>query len=104
MLALLQQEFVQNALLVGTIVAIISAIMGYFVVLRAQARSSTDDGEVPATSQITVAFLSAGREGELLVTAQVRKQGDHLLLADGDIEQNGKPIAHAVATFAVLER
>jgi uncharacterized protein (TIGR00369 family) len=72
--------------------------------MASAARSSTDDGEVPATSQITVAFLSAGREGELLVTGQVRKQGDHLLLADADIEQEGKPIAHAVATFAVLER
>src|SRR5260370_28130258 len=37
MLELLQHEFVQNAFLAGTIVAVISAVMGYFVVLRAQA-------------------------------------------------------------------
>lgn len=37
MLELFQHEFVQNAFLVGTIVAIVSAIVGYFVVLRTQA-------------------------------------------------------------------
>jgi zinc/manganese transport system permease protein len=37
MLELLQHDFVQNAFLAGTIVAIITAVMGYFVVLRAQA-------------------------------------------------------------------
>jgi zinc/manganese transport system permease protein len=37
MLELLQHEFVQNAFLAGTIVAIVTAIIGYFVVLRAQA-------------------------------------------------------------------
>jgi len=37
MLELLQQDFVQNAFMVGTIVAIVTSVMGYFVVLRAQA-------------------------------------------------------------------
>jgi len=37
MLELFQQSFVQNAFLAGTIVALVTAIMGYFVVLRAQA-------------------------------------------------------------------
>lgn len=36
-LALVQHEFVQNAFLAGTAVAIVAAVMGYFVVLRAQA-------------------------------------------------------------------
>jgi len=40
MFALFQQEFVQNAFLVGTIVALLTAIVGYFVVLRAQAFAS----------------------------------------------------------------
>jgi zinc/manganese transport system permease protein len=34
---LLQQPFVMNAFLAGTLIAIVSAIVGYFVVLRAQA-------------------------------------------------------------------
>jgi zinc/manganese transport system permease protein len=34
---LLQQSFVQNAFMAGTLIAIVAAIVGYFVVLRAQA-------------------------------------------------------------------
>ncbi|HBE26611.1 MAG TPA: ABC transporter permease, partial [Ktedonobacter sp.] len=37
MLELFQHDFVQNAFLAGTIVAIVTAVMGYFVILRAQA-------------------------------------------------------------------
>jgi zinc/manganese transport system permease protein len=36
-LELLQQQFVQNAFMAGTLIAIVAAIVGYFVVLRAQA-------------------------------------------------------------------
>lgn len=37
MIAILKLEFVQNAFMAGTLVAIVTAMMGYFVVLRAQA-------------------------------------------------------------------
>lgn len=37
MLELFQHEFVQNAVLVGTIVAIVAGVTGYYAVLRAQA-------------------------------------------------------------------
>ncbi len=37
MFAIIQQEFVQNAFLAGTIVSIVAALVGYFVVLRSQA-------------------------------------------------------------------
>jgi len=37
MIELLQQSFVQNAFLAGTVIAIITGIVGYFVVLRSQA-------------------------------------------------------------------
>jgi zinc/manganese transport system permease protein len=37
MLELFRHEFVQNAFLAGTIVAIVAAVIGYFAVLRAQA-------------------------------------------------------------------
>lgn len=40
MFALFQQEFIQNAFLAGTIVALVTAIVGYFVVLRSQAFAS----------------------------------------------------------------
>lgn len=36
MIELLQHQFVQNAFLAGTIIAIVAAIIGYFVVLRSQ--------------------------------------------------------------------
>src|SRR5437660_10090692 len=37
MVALFQQEFVRNAFLAGTIVSVVTAVIGYFVILRAQA-------------------------------------------------------------------
>lgn len=37
MIELLHHQFIQNAFMAGTIIAIVSAIIGYFVVLRAQA-------------------------------------------------------------------
>ena len=52
MFELLQQEFARNALLAGTMVAIITAVAGYFVVLRAQAFAAealTDIGFAGAT-------------------------------------------------------
>lgn len=67
-------------------------------------RSSTGDREVPATSQMTIAFLNPGREGTLTAVAEVRKQGEHLVLCEADVEQDGKTLAHAVGTFAVLKR
>ncbi len=66
------------------------------------ARSCTDDGEVPATSQLTIAYLTAAHEGSMTVVAQVRKVGDHLLVCDADVDQGGKPVVHAVATFALI--
>jgi zinc/manganese transport system permease protein len=46
MLALLQQEFIRNAFLAGTIVALVTAIIGYFVVLRAQAFAGESISEI----------------------------------------------------------
>lgn len=37
MFALLSHQFVQNAFIAGTVISIVSAIIGYFVVIRAQA-------------------------------------------------------------------
>ena len=37
MLELLQHQFIQNAFLAGTIISIVCAVVGYFVVIRAQA-------------------------------------------------------------------
>jgi uncharacterized protein (TIGR00369 family) len=80
----------------GVLATLVDTAMGL------AARTCTDDGEVPATSQLTIAYLSAGGEGLMTVTAQVRKQGEHLLLCDADVDQDGQTIVHAIATFAVL--
>lgn len=81
----------------GVLATLVDTAMGL------AARSTTDDEEVPATSQLTVAYLTAGRPGRLVVTAQVRKQGEHLLVCDADIEQDGRTVVHAVASFAILQ-
>lgn len=44
--ALFQQDFIQNAFLAGTIVALVTAIVGYFVVLRTQAFASESISEI----------------------------------------------------------
>jgi acyl-coenzyme A thioesterase PaaI-like protein len=67
-------------------------------------RSRTGDSDVPATSQLTVTYLRPGEPGSLIVTAEVRKQGEHLTVCEADVEQGGKPLVHALATFAVLHR
>ena len=46
MLVLFQQEFIQNAFLAGTIVALVTASIGYFVVLRSQAFASESISEI----------------------------------------------------------
>jgi zinc/manganese transport system permease protein len=61
MLALLQHEIVQNAFLAGTIVAIVTAVMGYFVVLRSQAfagEALSDIGFAGATGAAVLGFSS----------------------------------------------
>jgi zinc/manganese transport system permease protein len=46
MLVLWQQEFIRNAFMAGTIVALVTAVIGYFVVLRAQAFAGESISEI----------------------------------------------------------
>ncbi len=80
----------------GVLATIVDAAMGQAV------RSRTEDGDSPATSQLTVTYLRPGKPGTLVVTAEVRKQGEHLTVCEADVEQDGRALVHAVATFAVL--
>ena len=82
----------------GVLATLVDTAMG------AAVRSSTGEDDVPATSQLTVTYLRPGGPGTLSVTAEVRKQGEHLTVCEADVEQDGKALAHAVATFAVLHR
>ena len=82
----------------GVVATLVDTVMGQAV------RTTTGDGEVPATSQLTVTYLRPGRPGRLEVRGRVRTRGQHLTICEADVEQEGKGIAHAVATFALLER
>ena len=82
----------------GVLATLVDAAMG------AAARSATDDGDVPATSQLTVTYLRPGEPGRIEVTARVRTRGEHLTVCEADVEQDGRSLVHAVATFAILHR
>ncbi len=80
----------------GVLATLVDTAMGMAV------RTATGEDDVPATSQLTVTYLRPGKPGPLSVRAQVRSRGEHLTVCDADVEQDGKELAHAVATFAVL--
>ena len=67
-------------------------------------RSRTGEDEVPATTQLTVTYLRPGRPGRLTANGEVRTQGDNLSVCEADVEQDGRTLVHAIATFAVLHR
>lgn len=80
----------------GVLATLVDAAMG------AAVRSSTGEDEVPATSQLTVTYLRPGKPGRLEVSAAVSKQGAHLTMCEADVEQDGRSLVHALATFAVI--
>jgi uncharacterized protein (TIGR00369 family) len=82
----------------GVLATIVDMAMGHAV------RSSTGESDVPATSQLTVTYLRPGGPGILEVSARVSKQGENLTVCEADVEQDGRSLAHALATFAVLHR
>ena len=82
----------------GVLATLVDTAMGQAV------RTTTGEGEVPATSQLTVTYLRPGKPGALEVTARLRTRGEHLTVCEADVEQEGKALVHAVATFAILQR
>ncbi|MCW2814677.1 MAG: thioesterase superfamily protein [Nocardioides sp.] len=80
----------------GVLATLVDTAMGQAV------RSATGEDDVPATSQLTVTYLRPGTPGRLEVTASLRKRGEHLSVCEADVEQDGRSLVHAVATFAVL--
>ena len=82
----------------GVLASLVDMAMGEAV------RSRTGEGEVPATSQLTVTYLRPGKPGRLTVTAEVSKQGDEMTMCQADVEQEDRTLVHALATFAVLHR
>ena len=82
----------------GIVATLVDTAMGQAV------RTTTGADEVPATSQLTVTYLRPGKPGALVVTGRVRTRGQHLTVCEADVEQDGEAVAHAVATFALLQR
>src|SRR5258708_16757570 len=87
MFELFQHEFVQNAFLAGTIIAIVAPIMGYFVVLRAQAfagHSLSHIGFAGATGAALLGLNSLlGMFGlTLLAALAIAALGERLTRAD----------------------
>lgn len=82
----------------GVLATLVDTAMGQAV------RTVSGEGDVPATSQLTVTYLRPGKPGVLSVTSAVRTRGEHLTVCEADVEQDGEAVAHAVATFALLHR
>jgi uncharacterized protein (TIGR00369 family) len=80
----------------GVLASLIDTAMGRAV------RSVTDSST--ATSQLTVTYLEPANPGPLVATARVSKRGSTLTIVEAEVEQEGRPIAHALATFALLKR
>lgn len=80
----------------GLLATLVDTTMG------AAVRSTTDE-ESPATSQLTVTYLRPGKPGQLLVSAKVGKRGDSLTVCEAEVEQDGKTLVHALATFALVD-
>ena len=79
----------------GLLATVVDTTMGAAV-------RTTADGESPATSQLTVTYLRPGKPGDLQVTARVSKRGDSLTMCEAEVEQDGKTLVHALATFALV--
>ena len=79
----------------GMLATLVDTTMG------AAVRSTVED-DSPATSQLTVTYLRPGKPGKLSVTARVSKSGDSLTVCEADVEQDGKTLVHALATFALV--
>lgn len=79
----------------GMLATLVDTTMGSAI------RSAVDD-ETPATSQLSLTYLRPGKRGRLVVTATVRKRGDSLTVCEADVEQDGKSLVHALATFALV--
>ena len=79
----------------GMLATLVDTTMG------AAVKSAVDE-EAPATSQLTVTYLRPGKPGRLEVTARVSKRGDSLTMCEAEVEQDGKTLVHALATFALI--
>ena len=79
----------------GMLATLVDTTMGSAI------RSAVGD-ETPATSQLSLTYLRPAKPGRLVVTATVRKRGENLTVCEADVEQEGRSLVHALATFALV--
>lgn len=72
--------------------------------MGAAVRSTISDDDAAATTQLTLAYLRPGHQGDISVTAHVGKQGEHILVCQAQIEQDGEALVEALASFAITTR
>lgn len=63
--------------------------------------SQLEDGEKPATIEMKTNYLEAGEPGRIIATAQVRKRGRNVIVAEAEVHQDdsGEVIALAIGTY-----
>lgn len=84
----------------GLIATLLDAVMGQ------AARDKLPEGKSAVTVSMTITYLSGGSIGDTLrASAEVRKQGTTLVMAEGDVVtgDDDEPVAHGVATYSVID-
>jgi len=51
-----------------------------------------------------VTYLEPAKPGLLVATARITKRGSKLTIVEAEVQQDGKDLAHALATFALLKK
>ena len=81
----------------GLIATLLDAVMGRAV------RAGLEEGERSATVSMTVTYLAPAETGEeLRASAEVRRRGGSLVMAEADVMAGDTAVAHGVATYSVI--
>lgn len=85
----------------GVLATLLDSVMGEAV------RNQLGEGKSAVTVAMNVTYLSAAKPGEeLTASAEVRRRGDSLMMAEADVVRGDdhKPVAHGVATYSVIDK
>jgi uncharacterized protein (TIGR00369 family) len=81
----------------GAIATLIDAAMG-----AAVHREDTGD-DAPVTIEMRVTYLEAAPPGRLRASANVRRRGKRIIIAEADVlSEDGTAVAHGIGTFTSI--
>ncbi len=82
----------------GALATLVDSAMGEAV------RNSAGDEEAPVTVEMKINYPEAGKEGVLLATARVHKDGRRFTVLEADVtqEEDGTLVAFATGTFTTI--